>query len=162
MYVAVAESFTSRARVASYEVPETVPKVRIPRAPPHSLKCRETSPQFLANHWNWRVIARIFRPKWTGESVVRNSAGGSAPFSPEAKAAVPFSPLLRANVLRSQSDDAAKAYLTFGRSLKRPLLPRLFAVPICAKLPRSRLLARVFRSKPGPVPSLFEEIVILV
>jgi|HubBroStandDraft_6_1064221.scaffolds.fasta_scaffold09140_2 hypothetical protein len=29
MYVAVAESFTSRARVASYEVPETVPKVRI-------------------------------------------------------------------------------------------------------------------------------------
>jgi hypothetical protein len=32
---------TSRLRVALYWVPETVPRVRIPLAPPRSLECRE-------------------------------------------------------------------------------------------------------------------------
>jgi hypothetical protein len=68
MYVCVAESFTSRARVASYRVPEPVPGVRIPPFPPHSLKCRETgfcSPEITEKRRNSAIIAfEVDQRKW--------------------------------------------------------------------------------------------------
>ena len=58
----------SRLCVAPYWVPETVPRVRIPYAPPYSLKCREIFLDFSGNCEKWAHFP-YSRPKIGSEKV---------------------------------------------------------------------------------------------
>src|ERR1017187_2549385 len=56
-------------------VSETVPRVRIPLPPPHSLKCREIPPGLLLKLREMGAIPHLLRSNRTGESVLLIAAG---------------------------------------------------------------------------------------
>ena len=76
----------------------------------HTVRNTEKPARNLWKSWELASIARIFRAKRTGRKC-RSQLGRRvlARFSPKANAAVWFRPLIRANLLRSQSDHEAKA-----------------------------------------------------
>jgi hypothetical protein len=79
------------APVLKTGIPERVSGVRIPHSPPRSLRCRETSSQFLGNRWNWRVIGEWFAQSGPEKVSFATRRAGLGAFFSEGKHGSPVS-----------------------------------------------------------------------
>ena len=109
------------------QVPETVPRVRIPFPPPRSLKCREIrrdcSGNCRKNGRNFAIVACKADRRKCPTSCCRRAL---RPFSPEGIDAVRFRRFHDANAMRSQTDGIANATT---ETLVKPCLFGFTAAP---------------------------------
>src|ERR1039458_8223029 len=75
MYVVDRDWRATRARPGTCAFEEKVPRVRIPLAPPHSLKYREILPHCPNNRAKTPQFFQFLLPNRTGESALHNAAG---------------------------------------------------------------------------------------